>query len=276
MHMPYIYIGEVFSFPNRDKFTSQLVLYIQGPTIYPLIRLSKSFFLSQTKTQNFHNSILRVMKAFLERYHKRRATGQLTPPQAPQIRNRSNEDTSDHLEESNLTDQPAPQPTDQPAPQPTDQPASQPTPSQPHQTSFAPDDIGTSKCSSNEFNLDDLPADPGLRTPISDYPPNIRDRVRRHYLIKGPCQPQNHQTPQTEFNNIKRRFKISWFKEHPRWLEYSVEKDAAYCLYCYLFKPDIGDQAGGDVFVGTGFTNWKKKIKLKNMLGRPIVLITML
>ena len=31
-----------------------------------------------------------------------------------------------------------------------------------------------------------------------------------------------------------RSFKESWYLKFP-WLEYSVEKDAAYCLYCYLF-----------------------------------------
>ena len=36
-------------------------------------------------------------------------------------------------------------------------------------------------------------------------------------------------------------------------------KDAAYCLYCYLFQPDIGQQGGGDSFVIEGFRNWKKK-----------------
>ena len=40
---------------------------------------------------------------------------------------------------------------------------------------------------------------------------------------------------------------------------YSIAKDAAFCLCCYLFKLDIGEQAGGDSFVSEGFSNWKKK-----------------
>ncbi|XP_024190666.1 uncharacterized protein LOC112194680 [Rosa chinensis] len=188
------------------------------------------------------------MKAFLERYHKRKATEQLTPPEAPQIRNTSNDGTSEHhSEELNLTNQLAPP--------------------QSHRTNNASEDIGTSKYSVNEINVEDLPGDPGLRTPILEYHPNVRDRVRRHYLLQGPCQPKNYNFPQTEFSGVKRRFNVNWFKDHPSWLEYSIEKDAAYCLHCYLFKPNIGDQAGGDVFVGTGFNNWKKKDKLKDHVG---------
>jgi hypothetical protein len=50
-------------------------------------------------------------------------------------------------------------------------------------------------------------------------------------------------------------------------LEYNVLKDVAYCLYCYLFKPDIGNQARGDAFVIKGFSNWKKKEKIEGHVG---------
>ncbi|KAM5569924.1 hypothetical protein ABKV19_017106 [Rosa sericea] len=150
------------------------------------------------------------MKAFLERYHKRKATEQLTPPEAPPLRNTSNDGTSEHHpEELNLPNQLAPP--------------------QSHLTSNASEDIGTSKHSVNEINIEDLPGDPGLAKTL-----------------------------------FAARFNVNWFKDHPSWLEYSIEKDVAYCLHCYLFKPNIGDQAGGDVFVGTGFNNWKKKDKLKD------------
>ena len=59
-----------------------------------------------------------------------------------------------------------------------------------------------------------------------------------------------------------------WFKEYPSWLEYSITKDAANCLYFYLFRPDIGDRVRGDSFVTKGFRNWKKKReKLQNLVG---------
>ena len=46
-------------------------------------------------------------------------------------------------------------------------------------------------------------------------------------------------------------------------MEYSIAKDAVFCLFCYLFKRDVGKQAGGDTFVSEGFSNWKCPEKLK-------------
>ena len=56
-----------------------------------------------------------------------------------------------------------------------------------------------SKQSCEEVNLADLPSDPGLRTRILDYNPNVQDEVRRAYLQKGPCQPKNHNFPLKKF-----------------------------------------------------------------------------
>lgn len=120
-----------------------------------------------------------------------------------------------------------------------------------------------SKQSRKESDLPELQANPELRPQIMDYDPNIREQVRRAYLLKGPCQPRNHQFPQRNFSGFLRRFNSKWFDEYGSWLEYSISKDAAFCLYCYLFKTEIGDQGGGDCFVGEGYTNWKKKGRLK-------------
>ena len=127
------------------------------------------------------------------------------------------------------------------------------------------------KRSKVDIDLENLPTDPGLRTPISEYDPNIRDQVRRAYIQRGPCQPRNHKYPLKQFGNQSRKVNVSWFDEHSNWLEYSIKKDAAFCLCCYLFKPNNGEQAGGDSFIGTGFTNFKKKDRLQNMLGALIV-----
>ncbi|XP_034198532.1 zinc finger MYM-type protein 1-like [Prunus dulcis] len=56
-----------------------------------------------------------------------------------------------------------------------------------------------------------------------------------------------------------RRFLVKWFDSFV-WLEYSKEKDAAFCLHCYLFKCDFDKQgkAGSDVFTEKGFKNWRK------------------
>ncbi|KAH7681549.1 Ribonuclease H-like protein [Dioscorea alata] len=106
-----------------------------------------------------------------------------------------------------------------------------------------------------------------LRPLISTYHPNDQDKVRRAYLQKGPCQPRNHNFPHTSIGNVLRRFNPSWFDEYGNWLEYSIAKDAAFCLYCYLFKPDIRKQRSADSFVIEGFTNWNKKDGLKTHIG---------
>ncbi|XP_020695371.2 zinc finger MYM-type protein 1 [Dendrobium catenatum] len=121
-----------------------------------------------------------------------------------------------------------------------------------------------------EVDIDNLPIDPGLRPSIWNYDVNDRDRIRRAYLVKGPYQPKNHNFPQTTIGNVARRFNSKWFEEYPSWLEYSVIKDAAFCLYCYLFKPQEQtniSQGGGDSFVGEGFKNWKRKEKLLAHVG---------
>ncbi|KAK1591673.1 hypothetical protein Q3G72_011480 [Acer saccharum] len=113
-----------------------------------------------------------------------------------------------------------------------------------------------------EINLTDLPADPGLRTRIWDYHPNVREQVRREYAVKGPCQPREHNFRLLPCGDKPRRFNRAWFDRYSTWLEYSIKKEAVYCLCCYLFKPDNGKQGGGDSFVGEGFKNWKNQASL--------------
>ncbi|XP_052627154.1 uncharacterized protein LOC128133675 [Lactuca sativa] len=129
--------------------------------------------------------------------------------------------------------------------------------------------VDFSKHSRVEINLPDLPSDPGMRTRILDYDPNVRDEVRRAYLLKGPCQPKSHEFPYTLFGKKPRRFNVAWFnvKEYSTWLEYSVTQNAVYCLYCYLFKPYVGAQGGGETFVSVGFENWGHKEKLNQHVG---------
>ncbi|KAI5342480.1 hypothetical protein L3X38_010355 [Prunus dulcis] len=116
--------------------------------------------------------------------------------------------------------------------------------------------------------LANLQADPGLRTRMADYSPNIRDEIRRAYLQKGPCQPRSYKFPQTNQSGINRRFIAHWFDDHD-WLEYSIAKDAAFCLHCYLFKSNF-DQVGGDAFTGVGFNNWKKAKERFNLHIGPV------
>ncbi|PIA41107.1 hypothetical protein AQUCO_02300127v1 [Aquilegia coerulea] len=121
-----------------------------------------------------------------------------------------------------------------------------------------------------DIDLSNLPTDPGLRKKNSEYPSNVRDNVRRAYLLNGPYQP-DIEFPQTKGNEDEnRKFVIDWYKEFT-WIEYSIENDVAFCLYCYLFKPESRNrsQGGGDAFMATGFKNWKKKQGLRDHVGGP-------
>jgi hypothetical protein len=94
-----------------------------------------------------------------------------------------------------------------------------------------------------EVNLATMPTDPGLRKKISDYHPSDRDKIRRAYLQKKPCQPFEHNFSQTQFEKTWRRFNPAWFEEYSDWLEYNILKDVAYCLFCYLFRLNTRNQA---------------------------------
>jgi len=114
--------------------------------------------------------------------------------------------------------------------------------------------------SSDEDNDDyELEHDPGLRAPISSYPINDQDSVRRAYIAMGRCQPNMKNFLQHMCGGM-RRFQHKWFAEF-KWIEYSVQKDAAYCFVCYLFK-DSCKFAGGDAFVDEGFRNWNMKRRI--------------
>ncbi|XP_075088288.1 uncharacterized protein LOC142170306 [Nicotiana tabacum] len=111
----------------------------------------------------------------------------------------------------------------------------------------------------DEFDEKLLNPDPGERVPIDKYNLRIRDDVRRHYIQNGSCQPVDHKFPKTLFGNKMRQFSSGWFKgSYSRWLEYSVKKDAAFCLCCYLFKNDYVYGSTSDSFTKTGFKAWNK------------------
>ncbi|KAG5623189.1 hypothetical protein H5410_008407 [Solanum commersonii] len=124
--------------------------------------------------------------------------------------------------------------------------------------------------SSQEFDLSTLKFDPGEITAILNYHPNHRDVIRRAYFVNSPCQPhlEVHEYPQTNISGAMRRFNHEWFDDvYHDWLEYIVSKDAAYCLYCYLFKDHNINQGGGELFSCTGFKNWNKKSDLDKHIG---------
>lgn len=73
----------------------------------------------------------------------------------------------------------------------------------------------------------------------------------------GPTQPRNHKFPSTEFSGSQRAFNPSWFDTY-LWLEYSIERNAAFCYACRFFSS--GQHRSENSFVTSGFTNWKKAI----------------
>jgi hypothetical protein len=75
-----------------------------------------------------------------------------------------------------------------------------------------------SKRSHIEVDLANLPTDPFLRKKIYDYHhPSDRDNIRRAYLQKKNIYLEKHGVV-------------------------SILQDAAYCLFCYLFRLDIENQ----------------------------------
>ena len=99
------------------------------------------------------------------------------------------------------------------------------------------DSSSSSKQIPVDFNLENLPSDPGLREKISSYHPNNHDEIRRYYLQKGHCRPvfQLHdEYPLSYFFGKPRRFRSKWYVNR-KWLEYNIDNDAVFCFYCYLF-----------------------------------------
>ena len=59
-------------------------------------------------------------------------------------------------------------------------------------------------------------------------------------------------------------------------MEYSIEKDALFCLRCHLFRPNWREQLGDDCFVGNDYSNSKKKENIQKHVEALIVPTTKL
>nr|XP_043613768.1 zinc finger MYM-type protein 1-like [Erigeron canadensis] len=116
-------------------------------------------------------------------------------------------------------------------------------------------------------DMNNLPWDPSERPRILKYNPNQRDKIRRRYWIRGPCQPHGHTFPQTMIGNRARRFVLTWFDKYSNWLEYSVKADKAFCLCCYLFRDDVNNRGGNEAFVTQGFNSWNKTERFNEHIG---------
>lgn len=84
---------------------------------------------------------------------------------------------------------------------------------------------------SAQLSEGDIHPDPGLRKPIKIINLDLRDVARRMYINMGPCQPSDQKCRKMKTGNSskERSFQASWFKNHLDWLEYSDDKDAAFC-----------------------------------------------
>ena len=101
----------------------------------------------------------------------------------------------------------------------------------PHIQDSSPVQDSSSKRIRVDFNLENLPSDPGLRQKISSYHPNNHDEIRRYYLTKDPCQLVVHDYPVSYFFGKPHQFRFEWYVNR-KWLEYRIDKDAAFCFYC--------------------------------------------
>ena len=101
------------------------------------------------------------------------------------------------------------------------------------------------------IDLKNLRSDPGLQEKISSYHPNNHDEIRKFYLQKCPYQPVLHEYPSTDFSGKPHQFRSNWYVNRS-WLEYSIDKDALFCLYCFLFGQDIHKWGGDRDFCNEG------------------------
>ena len=87
---------------------------------------------------------------------------------------------------------------------------------------------------------------------------STKHTLRLAYVAKGSTRPIGHDYPRDHFDRI---FCETWYTKHP-WLEYSMEKDAAYCFYCFLFRQDpVDENFGYTTFTKEGYSTCKNAYK---------------
>ncbi|CAN1314141.1 Zinc finger MYM-type protein 1 [Linum perenne] len=101
---------------------------------------------------------------------------------------------------------------------------------------------------------------PRKRIKICEWPIELRDEVRRKYLLLQAYQPKlsRHVYQTREYGNSSRCFQENWYKEF-HWLEYSPTSHKAYCFPCFLFDEDSSSN-----LVNGGFDNWRRVRKGKD------------
>ena len=99
---------------------------------------------------------------------------------------------------------------------------------------------------------DPVSKDPGLRSPTTT------ERQRLYLARIGPQQPKLFNYPQNEditSSSKQNRFTAVWFSQYP-FLEYSIEKDAAFCYVYQMFPTGIDRERSTQNWSSTGVTKW--------------------
>ncbi|KAL4149980.1 hypothetical protein QTP88_003831 [Uroleucon formosanum] len=121
----------------------------------------------------------------------------------------------------------------------------------------------------NEEQVDD----PGVQVPSASStstcsnPPDLKDiQCTKNTVIhdladlgdreSGPRLPQLAAYKKIKFGEKFRSFRSQWYTEC-EWLEYSVQRNAAFCFVCRVFGPENSE----DAWIRTGFSNWQKNFK---------------
>ena len=102
-----------------------------------------------------------------------------------------------------------------------------------------------------------VPSDPGLRpTPLSD--------SQRLYLAQlGPQQPILFNYPckkDITTGHKQNSFCSTWYSQYP-FLEYSIEKDAAFCFVCQMFPQGACRHPSEKNWSSIGIRKWQKNEK---------------
>lgn len=124
-------------------------------------------------------------------------------------------------------------------------------------------------------NLTDILYDQTEYNSLINHDPGKREKIvtssQRHYLISlGPHQPKLTSYPKNESISInkQRQFSSRWYIEFPL-LEYSIEKDSAYCFVCFLFPHGPDREFSDNAWVTEGVRVWHKmKSRGKNKPGK--------
>ncbi|XP_024010073.1 uncharacterized protein LOC18008840 [Eutrema salsugineum] len=107
----------------------------------------------------------------------------------------------------------------------------------------------------SNIELDDLSHDPAKRK-------NIQESNTMEQFLKRRSPPSNIELDDLPHDLAKQKniqdYHPDQRDEYPDWLEYSMSEEKAFCLFCYLFRVQVGKQSGCDAFVSTGFSSWNK------------------